>query len=120
MLVTPFALVTPQIGRDRCGPLMTVVVPWTILRISPKPARGQRRVRRVVAGPVRYPSFVLWLTGRARSTRGSRRSHRGCWDWPANHDPRHRGKDAGGMGTAGRGGRLQHLGDHWPSCLPEL
>src|SRR5215213_9259381 len=34
VLVTPFALVTPQIGRDRCGPLMTVVVPWTILQAS--------------------------------------------------------------------------------------
>src|SRR5215204_5605735 len=120
MLVTPFALVTPQIGRDRCGPRMTVVVPWTILRISPKPARAQRRVRRVVTAPVRYPSFVLWLTGRATSTRGSRRNHRGCWDWPANHDSRHRGKNARGVGAACRGGGLQHAGYHWPSCLPEL
>src|SRR5829696_2961231 len=119
MLVTPFALVTPQIGRDRCGPLMTVVVPWTILRISPKPARAQRRVRRVVTAPGRYPSFVLWLTGRAVDPR-SRRNHRGCWDWPANHDPRHRGESACGVGTTGRGGGLQHAGYHWPSCLPEL
>src|SRR5215216_2373624 len=70
MLVTSFAPVMIRIGRVRCGPLMTVVVPWAILRISPKPARAQQRVRRVVTGPVRYPSLVLWLTGRARSTRG--------------------------------------------------
>jgi hypothetical protein len=38
MLVTPFALVTPQIGIDRCGPLMTVVVLWRILQTSPKAA----------------------------------------------------------------------------------
>jgi hypothetical protein len=36
MLVTPFALVMAQIGRDRCGPLMTVVVPWDILQASSK------------------------------------------------------------------------------------
>jgi hypothetical protein len=34
MLVTPFALVMHRIGIDRCGPLMTVVVPWDILQAS--------------------------------------------------------------------------------------
>ena len=51
MLVTQSALVMSSIGIDRCGPLMTVVVPWAILQISPKPARTRREVRRVVTGP---------------------------------------------------------------------
>jgi hypothetical protein len=34
MLVTPFVLVIRQLGIDRCGPLMTVVVPWDILQAS--------------------------------------------------------------------------------------
>jgi hypothetical protein len=37
MLVAPSVLVMQRIGIDRCGPLMTVGVPWTILRISPNP-----------------------------------------------------------------------------------
>src|SRR5213083_2861082 len=111
MLVAPSALLMLRVEVDRCGPLMTVVVPWAILRISPKPARAQRRVRRVVTQPVRYPSFVLCLTGPGELGPRARRSHRGCWDWPANHDPRHRGKNAGGVGAACRGGGLQHLGD---------
>src|SRR4029453_9772224 len=57
MLVAPSALVMTRIGRDRCGPLMTVVVPWTILRISSKPDRAQRRVRRVVTPPVTLPEL---------------------------------------------------------------
>jgi hypothetical protein len=43
MLVALSALVIPWIEIDRCGPLMTVVVPWAILQVSPKPARAQRR-----------------------------------------------------------------------------
>ncbi len=38
---------------DRCGPLMTVVVPWTIVRISPKPTPSSAKVRRVVTQLVR-------------------------------------------------------------------
>jgi hypothetical protein len=50
MLVTPFALVTPQIGIDRCGPLMTVVVPWDILQAS---SRSRKTCSRVGTG-------ILW------------------------------------------------------------
>jgi hypothetical protein len=45
MLVTPFALVTPQIGIDRCGPLMTVVVPWHILQASSRSRKTCSRGR---------------------------------------------------------------------------
>src|SRR5215208_379743 len=120
MLVTSFALVMIRIGRVRCGPLMTVVVPWTILRIFPKPARAQRRVRRVVTGPVRCPSFVLWLTGRARSTRGQGGVIVDVGIGLPTTIPDTEGKDACGMGQAGRGGWLQHLGHHRPSRLPQL
>jgi hypothetical protein len=41
MLVTPFAIAIYQIGMDRGGPLMTVIVPWDI----PQPSS------RVVAMP---------------------------------------------------------------------
>ena len=43
MLVTLSALVISWIGIDRCGPLMTVVVPWAILQISPKPSERSER-----------------------------------------------------------------------------
>src|SRR5215204_2004248 len=102
MLVTSFALVMIRIGRVRCGPLMTVVVPWAILRISPKLARAQRRVRRVVTKPVTIPELYSVVDWPGQVDPRSRRNHRGCWDWPTNHDPRHRGKDACGVGTAGR------------------
>jgi hypothetical protein len=44
MLVTPFALVAPQIGIDRCGPLMTVVVLGRILQASPKTRARQAKL----------------------------------------------------------------------------
>src|SRR5215207_10681881 len=115
MLVAPSALVMQRIGIDRCGPVMTVVVPWAILRISPKPARAQRRVRRVVTEPVTIPELCSVVDWPGEVDPRSRRNHRGCWDWPANHDPRHRGENARGVGTASRGGGLQHAGYHWPS-----
>ena len=60
MLVTPFALVTPQIGRDCCGPLMTVVVPWDILQ--------GRRHAQLRAGAIRVttgqdPDPPVYLAG---------------------------------------------------------
>jgi len=55
MLVTPFALVMPGIGIDRCGPLMTVVVPWDILQASSKLLQWRWNVRRVVLQPVTIP-----------------------------------------------------------------
>src|SRR4029453_11645427 len=72
MPVTSFALVMTRIERNRCGPLMTVVVPWAILQAS---SRGRRHdhmragANRVTTGqdpaPPRVPRWAV------RPTRGS-------------------------------------------------
>src|SRR5215211_6090712 len=65
MLVTPFALAAPQIGSDRCGPLMTVVVPWAILQ-GRRHAHMRAGANRVTTGqdpdPPRVPRWAVRLT----------------------------------------------------------
>lgn len=68
-------------------------------------------------GPSVSSCGVLWRPGKVDPK--TRRDHRGRWDWPANHDPEHRGKD-GAVGESRRGGGFQHVGNDRPSCLPEL
>jgi hypothetical protein len=47
MLVTPFELAMYQIGIDRCGPLMTVAVPWDILQTSSRSTDERILIRSV-------------------------------------------------------------------------
>jgi hypothetical protein len=55
MLVTQSALVMRRIGIDRCGPLKTVVVPWTILQASSKLTAATRSAQaQACAGGVRW------------------------------------------------------------------
>ena len=55
MLVTFFTLVMPQIGIDRCGPLVTVVVPWHILQASSKFTAATRSAQaQACVGGVRW------------------------------------------------------------------
>jgi hypothetical protein len=99
--------VTPQIGRDRCGPLMTVVVHWHILQASSKftartrsasrpPVLAVRASRRFLANTVRnsyQQAMVYYPSARASRPHGPCR----CPAWPST-----------GRGQVGNG--VAHLG----------